>query len=354
MKNKINHKKSNRKNKFKKKLDVLEILKGILYMVIFLVITTPILFLFGPYDKTRKVLLSTVLATRHAYLVNDLIPKATLDKMVGAEEETIESTDQTQDNSFEEIEQDIEKVKIKYTTGNDIVRYDIKDNPRFYAYILEIKNPTKIKVAMTKYLGKTGQKTSEMAQDYDAIAAINGGSFIDESSDGIDYAGTGGEPGGFVISGGKVVYPKSTSDESKIENVIAFTENGTLIVGDHSLAELKELNIQEAMCFRKPNILINGVRQIKNKAEEGYNPRTAVGQKEDGTVIFLVIDGRKISSPGATLYDVQEIMKSRGAINAGALDGGYSSTMYYEGEVINSPNAWNGERTVATAFYVEQ
>lgn len=355
MDKKTRKKKNDKHNKISKnKLNPLEILKGILYIFIFLAITTPLIFLFGPYDKTRRVLLSTVLATRHAYLVNDLIPKATLDKMIGEEEPIVDETDQTQDENVEEIEQDIDKVKVKYTTGNDIVRYDIKDNPRFYAYILEIKNPTKIKVAMTKYLGKTGQKTSEMAEDNDAIAAINGGSFVDVSSDGIVYAGTGGEPGGFVISGGEVVYPKSGADESQVENVIAFTENGTLIVGDHSLAELKKLNVQEAMCFRKPNILINGVRQIKNKASEGYNPRTAVGQKEDGTVIFLVIDGRKISSPGATLYDVQEIMKSRGAVNAGALDGGYSSTMYYDGEVINSPNAWNGERTVATAFYVEQ
>jgi exopolysaccharide biosynthesis protein len=108
------------------------------------------------------------------------------------------------------------------------------------------------------------------------------------------------------------------------------------------------------MCFRRPNIVINGIRQVKNKMEDGLNPRTAVGQKQDGTIILLVIDGRKITSPGASLYDVQEIMMERGAVNAGALDGGYSSTMYYKGNVINSPNAWDGERTVATAFYVEQ
>jgi exopolysaccharide biosynthesis protein len=47
-------------------------------------------------------------------------------------------------------------------------------------------------------------------------------------------------------------------------------------------------------------------------------------------------------------------MMNRGAVNAGALDGGYSSTMYYKGDVINSPNAWDGERSVATAFFVEQ
>ncbi|NRT27123.1 exopolysaccharide biosynthesis protein [Clostridium beijerinckii] len=211
-----------------------------------------------------------------------------------------------------------------------------------------------MKVAMTKFLGKMGEKTSQMAEDNNAVAAINGGSFIDKSTDGTAYAGTGSEPGGFVISGGSVIYPKSGADEKKVENVIAFTKSGELVVGDHSLADLKKMNVQEAMCFRRPNIVINGIRQVKNKMEDGLNPRTAVGQKQDGTIILLVIDGRKITSPGASLYDVQEIMMERGAVNAGALDGGYSSTMYYKGNVINSPNAWDGERTVATAFYVEQ
>ena len=327
----------------KKKSNSRVFLTGLIDILIFLVITTPLVFFFGPYDNTRKTVISTVLATRHAYLINDLIPQATLDKMLGI--------DDTQGS--EEVSQDMKKINVKYKVGNEINRYDIHTQ-RFDGYVLEIKNPLKVKVAMTKYLGKMGQKTSEMAEDNNAVAAINGGSFVDKSSDGTLYAGTGSEPGGFVISQGKVVYPKSGANENNVENVIAFTKSGQLIVGDHTLAQLKKMDVQEAMCFRKPNIIINGVRQIKNKMEDGLNPRTAVGQKEDGTVIFLVIDGRKITSPGASLYDVQEIMMNRGAVNAGALDGGYSSTMYYKGDLINSPNAWDGERSVATAFYVEE
>ncbi|WP_244833861.1 phosphodiester glycosidase family protein [Clostridium sp. BJN0001] len=327
----------------KKRKKSVSIFLGALYIFVFLLITTPMLFFFGPYQNTRKVFLNTLLATRHAYLITDIFSEETIDKMLGNNETKEEDTSS-------EV-QDMDKIKVEHTIGNNISRYDIKDNPRFYAYILEIENPKSVKVAMTKYLGKVGQKTSEMAEEHDAIAAINGGTFKDKSSDGTTYAGTGGQPGGFVISDGKVVFKED--DEDKKENVVAFTKNGELIVGDHSIEDLKDLDVQEAMCFRGPTFLVNGVRQIKDKMEEGYNPRTAVGQKADGTVIFLVIDGRKISSPGATIYDVQEIMKSRGAINAGMLDGGYSSTMYYQGEVINSPNAWNGERTVATAFYVE-
>ena len=343
MKNRTNNRQRKRPKKKIRKSNSRVLLTGVLDIFIFLVITTPLVFFFGPYDNTRKTVISTILATRHAYLINDLIPQATLNKLLGIEE--------NQDGP--EVAQDMKKINVKYKVGNEVSAYDIHTQ-RFDAYVLEIKNPLKVKVAMTKYLHKIGQKTSEMAEENSAIAAINGGSFVDKSSDGTLYAGTGSEPGGFVISEGKVVYPTSGAAENTVENVIAFTKSGELIVGDHTLAQLKKMNVQEAMCFRKPNIIINGVRQIKNKTEDGLNPRTAVGQKEDGTVIFLVIDGRKITEPGASLYDVQEIMMNRGAINAGALDGGYSSTMYYKGDLLNSPNAWNGERSVATAFYVEQ
>lgn len=332
-----------------KKPKILVFFLELIYIGIFLAITTPLILWYGPYENTRKVIIASILGTRHAYLITDYISQDTLNKILGI-------SNQVQEEPKEEVVQeetaDLNKINVKYTSGNDINRYDIHTE-RYNGYVLEIKNPLGIKVAMTKYLGKMGQKTSDMAEDHNAIAAINGGSFVDQSTDGTLYAGTGAEPGGFVISGGQVIYPKTNLKKKNIENVIAFTKKGQLIVGDHTLEELQKMEVQEAMCFRRPNIIINGRPQVKDKMADGLNPRTAVGQKEDGTVIFLVIDGRKITSPGASLYDVQQIMLERGAVNAGALDGGYSSTMYYKGEVINSPNAWDGERSVATAFYVE-
>lgn len=314
---------------------------GMFYILIFLGITTPLVLLYGPYENTKKTVVSTVLATRHSYLIKNFLSQSTIDDILGKSNE-----------GNVNVSQDMSKVNIKYTTGNEINRINISTD-RYDGFLLEIKNPLKVKVAMTKYLGKMGQKTSEMAADHDAVAAINGGAFVDVSSDGTEYAGTGAEPGGLVVSNGELIFPKKGLDENQVFNVVAFSKEGKLIVGNHSYAQLKELDVKEAMCFRPPNIIINGARQVKNKMEEGLNPRTAIGQKQDGTVLFLVIDGRKISTPGASLYDVQEILMSKGAINAGALDGGYSSTMYYKGEVINSPNAWDGERSVATAYYVE-
>ena len=331
-----------------KRFKPLVFLLGIIYIFVFLGITTPLVLFFGPYENTRKVFISTVLGTRHAYLITDYISEETINKILGVSK-VVEEVPQEQVK--QDIATDLNKINVKYTSGNDISRYDIHTE-RYNGYVLEIKNPLGVKVAMTKYIGKMGQKTSEMAEEHNAVAAINGGSFIDQSSDGTLYAGTGAEPGGFVISGGKVIYPKTNINKNNVENVIAFTKKGQLIVGDHTLEEMLKLGVQEAMCFRRPNIIINGQPQVKDKMLDGLNPRTAVGQKEDGTVIFVVIDGRKITSPGATIYDMQQIMLDRGAINAGSLDGGYSSTMYYKGDVINSPNAWDGERSVATAFYV--
>ena len=332
-----------------KRFKPLVFLLGIIYIFVFLGITTPLVLFFGPYENTRKVFISTVLGTRHAYLITDYISEETINKILGVSKVVEEAP---QEQVKQDIATDLNKINVKYTSGNDISRYDIHTE-RYNGYVLEIKNPLGVKVAMTKYIGKMGQKTSEMAEEHNAVAAINGGSFIDQSSDGTLYAGTGAEPGGFVISGGKVIYPKTNINKNNVENVIAFTKKGELIVGDHTLEEMLKLGVQEAMCFRRPNIIINGNPQIKDKTLDGLNPRTAVGQKEDGTVIFVVIDGRKITSPGATIYDMQQIMLDRGAINAGSLDGGYSSTMYYKGDVINSPNAWDGERSVATAFYVD-
>ena len=334
-----------RKKKSKKKFKPAIFFTGIIYITLFLAITGPLVLLYGPFDITRKMVLETVLATRHAYWVTDLIPQDSLDKMLGKNSSSAGNSDT----------QNLNAIDVKHKGSNKITRYNLTTK-NFNGYILEIENPNKVKVAMTKYLGKIGQKTSQMAEEHNAIAAINGGTFVDYSSDGTQYGGTGAEPGGFVISDGKVIFPKNITetDENTVHNVTAITYSGKLIVGNHSLAEIRKMDVREAMCFRDPTIIIGGKGQIVDKYKEGRNPRTAIGQKADGTIVFLVTDGRKLSRPGALLYDVQEIMLERGVVNAGFLDGGYSSTMYYNGEVLNEINAWDGERTVATAYYVEE
>ena len=83
----------------------------------------------------------------------------------------------------------------------------------------------------------------------------------------------------------------------------------------------------------------------------GVNPRTAIGQRADGAVLMLVIDGRQVHSLGATYLDAAEVMLAHGAINACNLDGGSSSVMYYNGEYVNSPSSASGvSRYLPNAF----
>ncbi|MBV7275577.1 phosphodiester glycosidase family protein [Clostridium sp. PL3] len=321
----------------KKSFSLKTIAAFIAYIIFFIAITSPFCILYGPFDNVKKTLIGMVLGSRHRYVAEMLLSKKEIEKIEGSKKVIA---------SKEISSEDIDKIDVKYKDDKEITKYDINTS-KFDAYLLEIKDPTRVKVTYSKYLGKNGQKTSEMAKDKKAVAAINGGSFVDTN-----YAGVGAIPGGFVISKGQVIY--KDCDEDTKQDVVAFTSKGKLVVGYHNINELKNLDITEAVCFPAPTLVIDGQGQITDKQCDGANPRTAVGQKEDGTVLFLVADGRKnLVKIGASLYDLQEIMLKHGALNAGVLDGGYSTTMYYNGEIINSPNEWDGERTVPTALYVE-
>ena len=113
------------------------------------------------------------------------------------------------------------------------------------------------------------------------------------------------------------------------------------------------MNVQEAITFG-PALVVNGQGTITSgDGGWGMAPRTAIGQKKDGAILMLVIDGRQASSLGATLKDVQDIMLQYDAYTATNLDGGSSTTMYHEGEVINNPANSLGERSVPSILYVE-
>ena len=106
------------------------------------------------------------------------------------------------------------------------------------------------------------------------------------------------------------------------------------MVVDHSMtaARAKELNIRDGCCFG-PALIINGtINQKAYSANSGFNPRTAIGQRADGAVIFVCIDGRQVGSPGGTYADIINIMVEFGAVNACNMDGGSSSVMMYRDE----------------------
>lgn len=319
----------------------------LLYQLLFISITAPIYIFRGPFNNLKKIVVATIMGTQHQYFVTAFLSQNEINKIIG----------NTSPKSTEKV--DINKIKIDNKKNNEIVRYDIHpDSGRYDGYLLEIPPTYKVKIAYTNKLGIIGQRTSEMAKDHNAIAAINGGAFTDNKAD--SYGGSAAFPGGFVISNGNVVYKQPGVNENSVYKVTAFNKSNQLIVGMYSINDLQKMDVSEAVCFdlkgfNVPALIIGGQGRINDEsaANSGFQPRTAIGQKQDGTVLFLVMDGRKnLVKAGATLKDVQDELLKHGAYNATILDGGFSSTMYYDGTVINAPHGWNGERYVATALYI--
>lgn len=329
--------------KKKKKLSIKMLVLFIFYEIFFIGVTLPFAVLYGPFDKVKKVVICTVQSTQHRYMLNWFLSKDYINKYTSVPV------------SASPVTQTMSKIKIT-NTSKDVEVSEIHDNNgRFDGYLMVIPPQHKIKAAMTKYLNIKGEKTSQLAKDHNAAAAINGGTFYDNT--GGKYAGSGATPGGFVISNGETIYKDCSMDDRC--NTTALTADGKLVVGSHSINELKNMKVMEAVTFDDDYLngnalIVDGEGQIKDQEQGGYSPRTAVGQKSDGTVLFLVVDGRKgFSKMGASYYDMQKILLDYGAVNASALDGGDSATMYYNGKIINNPNIWSGERSVATAFVVE-
>lgn len=330
------------KTEGKKRGSVWKIVLGFLiFELIFTGVTAPLIIFHGPFNNVKRTVVGAAMTTlKHQYIAKAFLSDEEINKILS-------------ENTVEIIEQDSNQ-QIKFVNKHDssIEREEISDGRKFKGYMLIIHDPSRVKVGLSKKLGVQGELTSQIAKDKNAVAAINGGGFTDSSSGDSKWTGTGGKPVGVLMTDGKVVYNDVNNETTKVE-VMAMTKSGVLLVGPHSLNEMKEQGVTEAISFG-PALVVNGRGTIKSgDGGWGIAPRTAIGQRKDGSILFLVIDGRQTSSVGATLKDAQNIMLQYGAINATNLDGGSSSTMYYEGEVINNPCDPLGERSVPSIVYVK-
>ena len=212
--------------------------------------------------------------------------------------------------------------------------------------LLKIKDPSRVFVGVSGPYGQQyeGKRVMDMMNEYGAQAAINAGGFED-----LNGVGNGGTPLGIVISQGEFKW--GSLDQTY--EMIGFDSNNILHVGNMTGQQAKDLGIRDAVQFG-PLLIVNG--KPVNEVEPlggGFNPRSAIGQTADGTVLLLVIDGRQATSLGATYDDVISIMLQHGAVNAANLDGGSSSHMIYEGEFVTVCSSLYGPRRMPTCWLVK-
>lgn len=207
-----------------------------------------------------------------------------------------------------------------------------------------VKDPSRVIVGTSSPVyeqGVPGKKVVDMIASYNAVGGVNAGGFEDPQG-----AGDGGIPKGIVISEGELRF----GNLEETYEVIGLSKENVLIVGSMTASHALEMGIRDAVSFG-PILIVNGEATKASKGG-GLNPRTAIGQREDGAILLLVIDGRQSSSLGASYWDITEVMLDFGAVNAANLDGGSSSVMYYEGELLNSCSSIYGPREMPTSIVV--
>ena len=185
------------------------------------------------------------------------------------------------------------------------------------------KKPERIFVGTSEGLGDYGSFVSDMVRENDAILGINASGFAD-----FDGNGTGGIAYGFLKSRGEKI-------QDAVGNgwkIIGFDEDDHLQVGAFNDTSA----LRDAVEFH-PALIINGENLVAGTGLNEQQPRTAIGQAQDGTVIMLVVDGRQFHSFGVSIERCGEIMEKYGAYQASMLDGGSSSVMVYRGREITSP-----------------
>ena len=221
-------------------------------------------------------------------------------------------------------------------------------NTQVYIADVTVSSSEYLKTAFAQntYGNNVTAKTSETAANNNAILAVNG-----------DYYGA--NTTGYVIRNG-VVYRDTVREDSSNGDLAIYKDGSFKIIYENEISadQLVKDGVVNLLAFG-PSLVENGEIVVDTNSEVGQsmssNPRTAIGIIDENHYIIIVSDGRTSESEGLSLYQMAEIMKSYGVKTAYNLDGGGSSTLYFNGQVINKPTT-NGntisERSVSDIVYI--
>ena len=226
----------------------------------------------------------------------------------------------------------------------DLTSCRTKDTTVYVAEVL-LASPEYLKTALAKetYGRNVTAATSEIAKEHDAILAING-----------DFYGA--RTSGYVIRNGALL--RSAGDGN--EDIVIYEDGSFDIIREDEITaqELLEKGARQVLSFG-PALILDGETSVGVKEEVGKamasNPRTAIATLGEGHYLFVVSDGRTSESEGLSLYELAEFLKALGVRTAYNLDGGGSSTMVFQGEVVNNPTTGGRrvkERSVSDIVYV--
>jgi len=346
--------KGNKKSKIK---DTVTSIFTVLFSLGTIGIMLVLFLLYGPINGFREWLVTTAMTTMtHQYFATWFYDDVTIDfilsknKIVEINEDT--NLDEIKVGEIETptvYENEYERAILERDPNNNDYKVIDIHGKTFDGYLVAVYDASRVHTMCTEKLGVSGQYMTTMSQNHDALIAINGGGFNDPN-----FNSTGGSPLGITVTNGEYKTKESYAGSG---GIIGFTEEDKLYLGKCSLSEAKKVGIRDACTFG-PFLIVNGKKSnVVGNGGWGTAPRTVIGQRKDGIVLFLVLDGRKGTKVGADMDDLIEIMENYGAYNAANLDGGTSSVLVVNHVIVNDPIDSTGAhktRPIATGFYLEK
>ncbi len=298
---------------------------------------------YGPFPWFKETLITSAMTTMEhqwiaeiVYSDKDIAEVMSNSTIVEPKEDTVAAYIQIKEviaqDKYDSKEEEQVLKKDPENEDYKIIPIEGYINPVHYykGYLAVIYDPSKVGIVVSKRLGSYGEYIDEMAKRTESKIAINASGFEDPN-----WMGNGGRPTGTVISNGEIVWGENVGKVS----IIGFNKDNILTLTRQTPQQAIESGIRDAVSF-SPFLIVNGrAAFVKGNGGWGIAPRTAIGQRKDGIVLMLVIDGRQKHSIGADMVDLTEIMLKYGAYNAANFDGGSSTSLVENGTLITKPTA---------------
>lgn len=287
--------------------------------------------------KWRNIWIETAMTTdQHKWLATCFFPKYLIDEIMDAQVDVkdIGKTDIIKEEETDILGQKNLVVGEPDSHGNEVLINDIEqgivvlkvETSNYVGRLVLIDDPSRVYITATDYKNSRGEFICDYLEKEDAVIGMNASGFHDP----------GGTSVGGVVTAQCIAQGEYWGTYSSKYITVGFDENDRLVVGEFS--DWEEHNMRDAFQYH-PALIINGDKVIEGSSGWGLQPRSVIGQAENGVVMFFVVDGRQVGySLGATMGDCADVLEEYGAVNAGACDGGSSSVLAYEGEILNEPS----------------
>ena len=350
-------KKSKKEKKKKDKLNKKKSSNGwvITFSILDVIAIICLFLMYGPISYFRNLWVTSAMTTMsHKYLAYIFFNQNSIDHILDNNKVIESGSDGTTDGVdiagedpgiYESI---YEEQVLKRDPGNDLYKVIDVEGNGYKGHLLVVYDPSRVRLYQYEGISHGGKQLDKMLELAGAKAGTNASGFS-VNYDTYQYAIVGS-----VIMNGKVISEGGATGWGG--GIVGFTNDNKLLLTKKSAYEAVKMGVRDGMSFG-PFLVVNG-EPSKFKGNGGYGiaPRTAIGQRKDGIVLMLVIDGRRPGhSLGVDMVELTNIMVKYGAYNASNLDGGGSSSMVVDGKVLSvaGGSGYSGERYLPNAWIVK-